>query len=82
MPIAVEAVYEDGVLKPVGDPPLKVGEAVRITARTAEDFVREGPGLIGWRGGHEEWEALLNDQDAQYGNPDDWFPQPRPEGPA
>ena len=73
MPITVAAIYKNGVLEPIGDLPLKEGEAVRITVRTAEDLVREGQGLIGWRGSHEELEALLNDQDALYGNPDDWF---------
>jgi predicted DNA-binding antitoxin AbrB/MazE fold protein len=79
MPITVAAIYKNGVLEPVGELPLKEGEAVRITVRTAEDLVREGHGLIGWRGSHEELHAFLNDVDELYGTPEDWLGPRHPE---
>jgi len=49
MPITVEAVYENGVLRPVHALPLKEHEQVRIHIETVPEAVRrvrESAGLI------------------------------------
>ena len=50
MAITVEAVYEDGVLKPVQPLPLAEHEKVQVTIHTAVSRVRATAGLIGWTG--------------------------------
>jgi predicted DNA-binding antitoxin AbrB/MazE fold protein len=56
MSMTIEAVYENGVLKPVGPLP-HFGEGARIwiTLHVAaeEDRVRKAYGLIGWTGDAE-----------------------------
>ncbi|MCI0462357.1 MAG: antitoxin family protein [Gemmataceae bacterium] len=44
MPITVEAIYENGVLKPAQLLPLKEREKVQITVQTAVDLVRRTAG--------------------------------------
>jgi len=54
MTFTVEAIYENGVLKPVQPLPLKDQARVEITIRSAPSWVEETAGLIGWNGSHEE----------------------------
>jgi predicted DNA-binding antitoxin AbrB/MazE fold protein len=54
MPFTVEAIYENGVLKPVRPLPLKEHERVQITVETAVSRVRQTAGLIGWTGSQED----------------------------
>jgi predicted DNA-binding antitoxin AbrB/MazE fold protein len=61
MAIIVEAVYENGVLKPERPLPLKEREKVEITVRCRPDLVQETYGMLGWKGTHEELEQLLNE---------------------
>jgi predicted DNA-binding antitoxin AbrB/MazE fold protein len=62
MSIAVEAVYEDGVLKPKQPLPLLEHSSVRITIdeelawRTGR--VRATAGLLGWKGDAETIERI------------------------
>jgi predicted DNA-binding antitoxin AbrB/MazE fold protein len=53
MAITVEAVYEDGVLKPVQLLPLQEHERVQITVTSTASRVRRTAGLIGWAGSQE-----------------------------
>jgi predicted DNA-binding antitoxin AbrB/MazE fold protein len=50
MSITVDAVYENGVLKPAQPLPLQEHEKVRITVQQAASHVRRSAGLIGWTG--------------------------------
>ena len=50
MAITIEAVYENGVLKPAQPLPLKEHEKVRIIVKQATSRVRQTAGLIGWTG--------------------------------
>ncbi len=52
MHITVEAVYEDGVLKPSTPLPLKEHEKVRISIQPQSTWVQETYGMIGWTGDH------------------------------
>ena len=54
MPITVEAVYENGVLKPSEPLPFKEHEKVQITLKAAVSRVRQTAGLIGWTGSQED----------------------------
>ncbi|HLW68006.1 MAG TPA: antitoxin family protein [Gemmataceae bacterium] len=59
MAITVEAVYENGVLKPAGPLPLKEHEKVEITVRCQADLVQTTYGMLGWKGTHKELEQIL-----------------------
>jgi predicted DNA-binding antitoxin AbrB/MazE fold protein len=54
MSITVEAVYENGVLKPSEPLPFKEHEKVQITLKAAVSRVRQTAGLIGWTGSQED----------------------------
>jgi predicted DNA-binding antitoxin AbrB/MazE fold protein len=73
MPITIEAIYEDGVLKPAGPLPLREHEKVQITVHPTVSRARETAGLMGWAGSAE-----LADRFA--GDPELDFPPPRHEG--
>src|SRR5207249_118057 len=53
MNIVVDAVYEDGVLKPVKPLPLKEHDTVRVVVRTGPSWVDETRGIIVWTGDQE-----------------------------
>ena len=59
MSIVVDAIYEDGVLKPAEPLPLGEREKVRVTVESQPSPVLEGYGIIGWKGTHEELEQIL-----------------------
>ncbi len=53
MAISVEAIYENGVLKPDQLLPLKEHERVHVTVHTASNWVQDTAGMIRWTGDHE-----------------------------
>jgi predicted DNA-binding antitoxin AbrB/MazE fold protein len=75
-PITVEAVYENGVLRPVQPLQLREGEKVRLVVYTPAGWVKRTYGMLGWTGSHEDLERLL-DEDDLYGTPEDWLPHSR-----
>ena len=54
MTLTVEAVYENGVLKPAQPLPFSEHEKVRVTVKAAASRVRQTAGLIGWTGSQED----------------------------
>ena len=54
MAIIVEAVYENGVLKPSQPLPLKEQQRVEVSITPKTSWVDETAGIIGWTGSHEE----------------------------
>jgi predicted DNA-binding antitoxin AbrB/MazE fold protein len=54
MPLTIDAVYENGVLKPAQPLPFKERERVQITVTSAASRVRQTAGLIGWTGSQED----------------------------
>ena len=46
MPLTVEAIYENGVLKPTGPLPLKEHVKVRVTIEPAAGWVQATAGII------------------------------------
>jgi predicted DNA-binding antitoxin AbrB/MazE fold protein len=72
MTLTFEAVYENGVLKPMQALPLKEREKVRVTVlaaterprptvEEAERVVRRSHGLIGWTGDIETLRRIAED---------------------
>jgi predicted DNA-binding antitoxin AbrB/MazE fold protein len=55
MTLTVEAVYENGVLKPAQPLPLKEQERVQVTVHVQQSVARESAGILRWRG---DWETL------------------------
>lgn len=54
MSITVEAVYENGVLKPVRALPLVERQKVEITVKAVPSRARQSAGLMGWTGSQED----------------------------
>jgi len=61
MAIVVEAIYENGVLKPAQPLPLAEHEKVQVTVDTALSRVRATAGLLGWKGDAETVERIALD---------------------
>jgi predicted DNA-binding antitoxin AbrB/MazE fold protein len=59
MNLTIEAIYENGVLKPSVPLPLKEQEHVCITIERAQSLVEQSYGMIGWKGSHETFEQVL-----------------------
>lgn len=59
MPLTIEAIYEDGVLKPTEPLALHEHEKVRVTIEPALGWADRSYGILGWKGGHETLEQLL-----------------------
>ncbi|MGC8640803.1 MAG: antitoxin family protein [Isosphaeraceae bacterium] len=67
MAITVEAIYENGVLKPAQPLPLQEHEKVQITIKPAMSHVRRSAGLMRWTGSQEDADfiALSSELDPQ-----------------
>jgi predicted DNA-binding antitoxin AbrB/MazE fold protein len=61
MPITVEAIYENGVLKPAQPLPLQEHQKVRITVEPRTNWVQETYGICGWKGNPEALRHLALD---------------------
>ncbi len=61
MAITVEAVYENGVLKPAQPLPLKEREQVRVTIQQGDTPLLRAYGIIGWTGDAETLERIALD---------------------
>jgi predicted DNA-binding antitoxin AbrB/MazE fold protein len=67
IPLVVEAIYENGVLKPSRPLPLQEHEQVQLTVgrpaerNKAQDAVNKSYGLIRWTGSPEDLDYLIND---------------------
>jgi predicted DNA-binding antitoxin AbrB/MazE fold protein len=58
MTLTVEAIYENGVLKPAQPLPLKEHEIVRVTIDPVAGWVAQTYGICGWTGDPEELRSL------------------------
>jgi predicted DNA-binding antitoxin AbrB/MazE fold protein len=63
MTLTVEAVYEDGVLKPAHPLPLQEHERVTVTVAPAGSVARQTAGMLRWRGDWETLRRLAEDDD-------------------
>lgn len=64
MAITVEAVYENGVLKPARALPLQEHQKVLVTVKPAVGRVRQTAGLIGWTGSQEDADFIATSRPA------------------
>lgn len=58
MALTVEAIYENGMLKPAEPLPLQEHEKVRITVEQRESPLLRAYGIIGWTGDAETLERI------------------------
>jgi predicted DNA-binding antitoxin AbrB/MazE fold protein len=58
MAITVEAIYENGVLKPTQPLPLKEQQKVEVTIHSHSNWVQETYGILTWTGDPEELRRL------------------------
>jgi predicted DNA-binding antitoxin AbrB/MazE fold protein len=63
MPLTVEAIYENGVLKPVHPLPVKEHSRVLVTVETESLDILRAHGLLGWKGDAETLERIALDPD-------------------
>ena len=61
MSTTIDAVYEDGVLKPVGPLPLNEHEKVRVTVEPKISLARKTAGMLPWTGDAETLRRLAED---------------------
>jgi predicted DNA-binding antitoxin AbrB/MazE fold protein len=61
MPLTIEAVYEDGVLKPKEPLPLAEHAKVRVTVETPPLDIVQAYGIMGWKGDAETLERIALD---------------------
>ena len=66
MAITVEAVYENGVLKPAQPLPLREHERVRVTVETPPLDILQAQGILGWKGTSEELAPFALDPEFEY----------------
>ncbi len=59
MAVTVEAVYENGVLKPNEPLPWKEGSRVRVVVSNLESPLLKAYGMMGWKGTSDELDRLL-----------------------
>lgn len=64
--ITVEAVYENGLLKPTQPLPLREHERVRITVETPPLDILQAQGILGWKGTSEELAPFALDPEFEY----------------
>ena len=61
MAITIEAVYENGVLKPKAPLPLLERQQVRVTIEPGASWVEATAGICGWKGSSEELQYFALD---------------------
>ena len=61
MSLTVEAIYEDGVLKPMQPLPFKEHEKVQITVQVGFSRARQTAGLLRWTGDPALLERFIMD---------------------
>jgi predicted DNA-binding antitoxin AbrB/MazE fold protein len=69
MAITVEAVYENGVLKPLEPLPLKEHEKVQLIVRPHVSKLADSYGIMGFQGTVEEADYFALDPDLDYPPP-------------
>jgi predicted DNA-binding antitoxin AbrB/MazE fold protein len=61
MTLTFEAVYENGVLKPVAPLPLQEHEKVRVTVQQGDSPLLRAYGIMGWAGDAATLERIALD---------------------
>ena len=61
MPTTFDAVYEGGVLKPIGPLPFNEHEKVRVTVESMTSLARRTAGMLPWTGDADALRRLAED---------------------
>ena len=61
MTLTVEAIYENGVLKPKEPLPLQEQEKVLVTIQPTISLARQTAGMVPWNGDLETLERIVRD---------------------
>ena len=61
MPLTIEAIFEDGVLKPTEPLPLAEHERVQVTIHAEPSLARQTAGLLTWKGDVDLLERIACD---------------------
>ena len=61
MPLTIEAIYENGVLKPVEQLPLQEHEKVTVTIQPIISVARQTAGMVPWTGDTATLEEIVGD---------------------
>jgi predicted DNA-binding antitoxin AbrB/MazE fold protein len=69
MSTVVDAVYENGVLKPAEPLPLRERERVQITVRPGMTWAERTAGLLGWTGSVELADRVATDPELDFPPP-------------
>ena len=69
MTLTIEAVYENGVLKPAETLPLREHEKVQITVHRPSTWVEETAGIMGFKGTAHEADYFAMSPDLEYPPP-------------
>jgi predicted DNA-binding antitoxin AbrB/MazE fold protein len=59
MAVTIEAVYENGVLKPAEPLPFREHEKVQVTVVPQAGWVQESAGMFGWKGDAAELRGVF-----------------------
>jgi predicted DNA-binding antitoxin AbrB/MazE fold protein len=63
MPLTVEAVYENGILKPAQPLPLQEHEKVRLTIEPQVSWAERTAGMVPWTGDPEVLRRIAEDDE-------------------
>jgi predicted DNA-binding antitoxin AbrB/MazE fold protein len=63
MSLTIEAIYENGVLKPARPLPLKEHETVRITIEPQLSWAERTAGTLQWNGDFEDLRRIVEDDE-------------------
>ena len=66
MPLTIEAIYENGVLKPVQPLPLNEHEKLSITIKPALTWAERTAGMMGWKGSAADAEYFAMSPDLAF----------------
>ena len=64
MSLTIEAIYENGVLKPSGPLPLREREHVQVTVHRPASVADQTYGMIGWSGDADTFDRLFEEAEA------------------
>jgi predicted DNA-binding antitoxin AbrB/MazE fold protein len=66
MAITVEAIYENGVLKPARPLPFQEHEKVQVTISSPANWVQETAGILGWKESSQGLASYALDPEFEY----------------
>ena len=69
MTLTIEAIYENGVLKPTLPLQLQEHEKIRVSIEPRSNWVQETAGILKWTGSPEDLQRFAEDAELAYPPP-------------